>query len=257
MNESIKTTHRFSWREALLSSPAVAVGVFCVGLLTCTGVALAVIATQAAKGSSSLDVTGVSSQLITSDRVRWSFQLKTTSINRIEGAKKQQIQLEKTLAFLKTNQVSEGDISIKVLTIRPNIDRNPENGRSTLVSWDFSQEVVILSADVEKIAEVSQRSSELISAGVDARFNMPEYTYSGIAEKRVELLEGATENAKQRALAIASTGDASLGQMTYVGTAVFQVTTPGSSSTGESGVYNTESIDKEINAVMAVRFRIN
>ena len=44
---------------------------------------------------------------------------------------------------------------------------------------------------------------------------------------------------------------------TYVGTAVFQVTTPGSSSTGGSGVYNTESIDKEISAVMSVRFRIN
>ena len=92
---------------------------------------------------------------------------------------------------------------------------------------------------------------------MDARFEMPEYTYSNIAEKRVELLEGATENAKERALAIASTGDASLGQMTYVGAAVFQVTTPGSSSTGGSGVYNTESIDKEISAVMSVRFRIN
>ena len=257
MNASTPTTRQFSWREALLSSPAVAVGVFCIGLLTCTGVGLAVIATQAAKGSSSLDVTGVSSQLITSDRVKWSFKLKNTSKNRIEGAKTLQKQLEKALAFLQANQISEDDISIKVLLVNPNIERNPENGRRSLVSWDFSQEVVVLSSDVEKIAAVSRRSSELISAGVDARFEMPEYTYSNIAEKRVELLEGATENAKERALAIASTGDASLGQMTYVGTAVFQVTTPGSSSTGGSGVYNTESIDKEISAVMSVRFRIN
>ena len=120
MNASTPTTRQFSWREALLSSPAVAVGVFCIGLLTCTGVGLAVIATQAAKGSSSLDVTGVSSQLITSDRVKWSFKLKNTSKNRIEGAKTQQKQLDKALAFLQANQISEDDISIKVLLINPN-----------------------------------------------------------------------------------------------------------------------------------------
>ena len=114
--------------------------------------------THNTSGQGASDVTpfvGPGSQLITSDRVKWSFKLKNTSKNRIEGAKTLQTQLEKALAFLQANQISEDDISIKVLLVNPNIERNPENGRRSLVSWDFSQEVVVLSSDVEKIAAVS------------------------------------------------------------------------------------------------------
>jgi len=247
----------FPWKERLLASPAVAVAVFCLGLLSCTGLGVALVMTLIAKGGATLDVTGVSSQLIKSDRVQWAFDIKSESTNRSAGATAQKQQLNKALAFLKRHRIPDADVFVKVLFVTPNIERNPESGRETLIGWRFSQEVVVVSAEVEKVAAVSRLSSELISEGVDARFRMPEYTFSGISDKRVELLKGATQNAKERAQAIASTGNLSLGRMTNVGTAVFQVTTPGSSSAGGDGVYDTETIDKEISAVMSVSFRLN
>jgi hypothetical protein len=246
----------FSWKEHLLASPAVAVAVFCVGLLGCTGLGVALVTTLIAKGGATVDVTGVSSQLIKSDRVKWSFNVKSTSRDRSAGAKSQQQQLEKALLFLRSNEIPDDDVFVKVLYVNPNIQRNPESGQETLTGWSFSQEIVVVSDEVDKVAEVSRRSSDLISSGVDARFKMPEYTFSGISDKRVELLKGATSNAKERAEAIASTGNLSLGRMTNVGTAVFQVTTPGSSSAGGGGVYDTGTIDKEISAVMSVSFRL-
>jgi len=44
--------------------------------------------------------------------------------------------------------------------------------------------------------------------------------------------------------------------MTNVGTATFQVTAPGSSSAGSGGLYDTDTIEKEISAVIDVSFRL-
>ena len=254
----MSTANNFSWREQLLASPAVAVAIFCGGLLSCTVVGAGVIAIAAHKANNgSLDVKGVSSQLIESDRVEWSFRVRGESANRTSGAKYHSSDVQKALQFLGDRGINKKDIVVKVLVVNQKTERNPENGRVTPTGWEFSQEIVVISDDVHNVAVVSQDSSQLIEMGIDAHFSKPEFTYSKIAEKRVELLKGATENAKERAQAIANTGNVRLGEMSYVGTAIFQVTTPGSSSLGGGGIYDTETINKKISAVMDIRFKFD
>ncbi len=233
-----------------------AVAVFCIGLLSCTGLGVALVVSLVDKGGAKVDVTGVSTEQVRSDQVQWSFTIKSESANRSQGALIQEKQVSQAIAFLEKNNISPKDIFVKVLFASPNIETNRETGRETMLGWKFSQEIVVISSDVDKVAEVSRRSSELISNGVDARFQMPRFTYSGLADKRIELLKEATENAKQRAKAIATTGSLSLGRMTNVGTATFQVTAPGSSSAGSGGLYDTDTIEKEVSAVMDVSFRL-
>ena len=254
----MSTANSFSWREQLLASPAVAVAIFCGGLISCTIVGAGVIAIAAHKANNgSLDVKGVSSQLIESDRVEWSFRVRGESGNRTVGAKYHSSDVQKALQFLEQRRINKEDIVVKVLVVNQKTERNPENGRVTPTGWEFSQEIVVISDDVQRVAAVSQDSSQLIEMGIDAHFSKPEFTYSKIAEKRVELLKGATENAKERAQAIANTGNVRLGEMSHVGTAIFQVTTPGSSSLGGGGIYDTETINKKISAVMDIRFKFD
>ena len=254
----MSTANSFSWREQLLASPAVAVAIFCGGLISCTIVGAGVIAIAAHKANNgSLDVKGVSSQLIESDRVEWSFRVRGESGNRTVGAKYHSSDVQKALQFLEQRRINKEDIVVKVLVVNQKTERNPENGRVTPTGWEFSQEIVVISDDVQRVAAVSQDSSQLIEMGIDAHFSKPEFTYSKIAEKRVELLKGATENAKERAQAIANTGNVRLGEMSHVGTAIFQVTTPGSSSLGGGGIYDTETINKKISAVMDIRFKLD
>lgn len=142
----------FPWKEHLLASPAVAVAVFCVGLLGCTGLGVALVTTLIAKGGATVDVTGVSSQLIKSDRVKWSFDVKNTSRDRSAGAKSQQRQLQQALLFLRSNDIPDDDVFVKVLYVSPNMQRNRESGQETLTGWSFSQEIVVVSNEVDKIA---------------------------------------------------------------------------------------------------------
>jgi len=131
------------------------------------------------RGGAKVDVTGVSTEQVRSDQVQWSFTIKSESANRSQGALSQEKQVAQAIAFLEKNNISRDDIFVKVLFVSPNIETNRETGRETMLGWKFSQEIVVISSDVDKVAEVSRRSSELISNGVDARFQMPRYTFQG------------------------------------------------------------------------------
>ena len=205
------------------------------------------------KGGALISVTGMSSELIKSDRVQWSFDIRSNNANRSIGARKHQEKLKEALSLLRTNGIRDEDI---VVNVSKEIERNPKTGKETSLGWNFNQEIVVISEDVDKVAAVSRKSSEMISAGIDARLQRPKYNFSGLSDKRIELIEGATENAKQRANAIATQGNLSLGRMTNVGTATFQITAPGSNSAGGGGRCETNTIDKEISAMMSVSFRL-
>jgi hypothetical protein len=80
------------------------------------------------------------------------------------------------------------------------------------------------------IATISREIGELIGQGVPLTINAPAFTYTKLADKRVDMLAKATRDARRRALAIAAEAGASS--------------------------YDTRTIDKDITAVMAVTFRV-
>lgn len=99
----------FPWREKLLASPAVAVAVFCIGLLSCTGLGVALVVSLIDRGGAKVDVTGVSTEQVRSDQVQWSFTIKSESANRSQGALIQEKQVAQAIAFLEKNKISRDD----------------------------------------------------------------------------------------------------------------------------------------------------
>ena len=247
---------RSEWYDRVFSSPAVATAVFCFGILSCTGLGVALVATLADRGSASISVTGVSTQRIKSDLAQWSFTIRNKAMGRTAGAFTHQKNLKSAVKFLQANGIPKDEIDVKVLYVSPAEEYNRKTGVTQRNGWTYNQEVIVTSDDVDKVADISVKASALIEQGVDARFSSPKFTYTKIDDKRIEMLSAATENAKQRASAIAKQGNQSLGRMVSVGTATFQITSPGSSSAGTGGVYDTSTIDKEINAVMSADFRL-
>jgi hypothetical protein len=71
------------------------------------------------------------------------------------------------------------------------------------------------------------------------------------------MLAKATRDARSRASAIAAEAGARVGAVTKVDTGIFQITSPNSTETSDSGTYDTRTIDKDIKAVMAVTFRVD
>ena len=78
-----------------------------------------------------ISVTGMSSELIKSDRVQWSIDIRSNNANRSIGARKHQEKLNEALSFLRTNGVREEDIVVKVINVSEEIERNPKTGKET------------------------------------------------------------------------------------------------------------------------------
>ena len=114
--------------------------------------------------------------------------------------------------------------------------------------------IEIESNDVFNIDQTYRKMSELLGKGLIVKPSRPEFTYTKLAEKRVDMLSKATKDARDRAEAIVHQTGSELGSVKKVDTGVFQITVPNSTSVGRWGSYSTSTIKKDITAVMGVTF---
>ena len=113
------------------------------------------------------------------------------------------------------------------------------------------------SNDVFNIDQTYRQMSELLGKGVLVRPSRPEFTYTKLAAKRVDMLAKATKDAHTRAEAIVYQTGSELGNVRKVDTGVFQITVPNSTRVSSWGSYDTSTIKKDITAVMGVTFEVN
>ncbi|MCY7337039.1 MAG: SIMPL domain-containing protein, partial [Chamaesiphon sp.] len=74
---------------------------------------------------------------------------------------------------------------------------------------------------------------------------------------RIEMVAEATKDAKARAESIAKTTGNRVGGVRSADTGVFQITPRYSTAVSNEGRYDTTSIDKDITAVVSVKFGID
>ena len=207
----------------------------------------------------SITVTGASTERIESDMAKWEVKVQTTGSSQIDSYEKHQASIDKTIKFLKANQIENGNgelMDIGPASTSKKEVRNPETGELVSTKWITSQWIEIESKDVSKIFKTHRKISELLGKGVLVSPNRPEFTYTKLAEKRVDMLAKATKDARIRAEAIAREAGSNVGAVKRVNTGVFQITVPNSTRVSSWGSYDTSTINKDITAVMGVTFGV-
>jgi len=101
--------------------------------------------------------------------------------------------------------------------------RDPRTGELRSTTWTSTQAVLIGIWNVAKIYKISGQIGQLIGKGVPL--------------ERVDMLAKATKDARAEA-------------------GSFQITSPNSTESSDSGSYDTRTIEKDITAVMAVTFSV-
>jgi len=85
---------------------------------------------------------------------------------------------------------------------------------------------------------------------------LPQFTYSRLANKRVDMLAKAAKDARARAEAIVFHSGSEVGGVKKVNSGVFQITVPNSTRVSSLGSYDTTTIKKDITADMGVTFAV-
>ena len=243
-----------SWTFLKRTPPLVfAMAVLGLGLTTASGVLVKGIR----NANDTITVTGASTERITSDYVDWSVEVSQSGPSQQASYQGLQPAVQKTVAFLKAQGIEPDEMELDSVKSEKEEVRDPRTGELRSTTWTTKQAILVGSWNVDKIYKISGEIGELIGQGVPLTINEPAYTFTKLAEKRVDMLAKATKDAKARARAIAWEAGTGIGAITNADTGTFQITAPNSTEASDTGSYDTRTIDKDITAVMAVTFRVD
>lgn len=219
-----------------------------------------IIATKIVAGAlpnDGITVTGSASKIVKSDNASLSFNIVTKQKTRRLAYEKTQKQLPVVIAYIKSQGFEDKDIETKTTNGYNTYKMLPNGNSSNEVDYyNLYQPVTVSSTDVDKIKKLSLDITSLMDKGIEVEVCSPEYYYSKISELKVELLNEATKDAKQRASAMLKATRNRTGKIQSVKMGVFQITSANSTNVSDSGIYDTESINKKITAVANVVFKI-
>lgn len=204
-----------------------------------------------------ITVTGSAYKIVKSDSAGLTFSIQTRAINQKEAYATLKKQAPKVVEYLIQKGIESKNIDIKSMS-GYKIYKQNERGYSTneAIAFEANQNIEIKSSDVEKIKFISTDIQNLINNGINVDVYSPQYFYSDLASIKIELLQEATLDAKQRAESMLKSANAKVGKVKSMRMGVFQITPPDSTMVSDIGVNDTTSIDKKVTAVANVVFGV-
>ena len=163
--------------------------------------------------------------------------------------------MKKPMNFLKANGLEDGieqEVYLEPVSIKEYETKYPKINEIIRTEWFTYQSIELQSNDVYRIQKTHSKITQLLGEGVLVRPSFPEFTYSKLADKKVDRLAKAAKDARIRAEAITLQAGSEVGDLKKVNTGVLQITVPNSTRVSSWGSYDTSTIKKDITAVMGV-----
>ncbi len=204
-----------------------------------------------------LSVTGSASRNVKSDLAVWKAYYQVRSKDLKSGYAKIDQDKKAVTDFLVANGMNEKDIKFTPVSSYP-VYKKLSNGYDSndVDGYRLSQNVEVSSKDVDAVTKLSQDVSKLVDKNVELSSNMVEYYVSNLDELKVQILADATKDAKQRAESMVKSTGGHIGVMNSAKMGVFQIVAENSTDVSDYGIYNTNAINKKINAVVNATFTI-
>lgn len=164
--------------------------------------------------------------------------------------------------YLVDNGVTEDEMVFSSVSINARWESEyNENGdriRDYIDGYDLYQNVSITSADIDKIENISRDISGLIESGVQFASEEPEYYYTKLDELKLQLIEEATQNAKDRIDLMAQGTGSTVGELLNANLGVFQITAQNSNTEySYGGYFDTSSRNKTASITVRLNYAVN
>ena len=219
-----------------------------------------------------LAVTGSARKAIVSDLVTWSGTVTTKDTDLVKAYDALKIAADKVKDFLVANGIPETNITLSAITTSrryrqevvpappasPGAPAAPPTIITTdkVESYTLTQSISISSTDMKKVPEVSRAVTSLIKEGVEIDSGAPCYLYTKLSELKINMLAEATKDATTRAEQIVDNAHGRLGKLVEARMGVMQINPKGVSATSAEGINDTSSYEKEITAIVSVKFEV-
>jgi uncharacterized protein len=204
-----------------------------------------------------IEVTGSAEKKIVSDYIVWSSGFLRRDAEMTSAFDKLGKDLQAVKRYLLSKGVKEEEIIVSQVNTNTLYKKN-EKGYDTnqIEGYLLKQGIEVRSYDVKKVDDIARQSTDLINQGIEFISGSPEFFYTKLSELKIEMLAKATENAKERAVSMASSAGNKIGIMRSAKMGIFQITPVNSYDVSWYGNNDTSSYDKKVTAVVNAAFAI-
>jgi hypothetical protein len=211
----------------------------------------------AARTTNGITVTGSAKTSATADNVVWTLNVSLTRPTVAEAVNKVGSDVTAVSKYLTDGGLPNDAITLGSVSTYANEQFVNGNNTGKILNYRASRDVVVRTKDVELVAKLAQGIGIIMQQGVTVNNYGPQYYVSTLPALRPKLLEAAMKDAKVRAEAITKAVGGKVGAVQSVRSGVFQVTTPDSTITADTGAYDTSSIEKTVTSTVSVTFAVN
>lgn len=208
---------------------------------------------QVGKAERTMNVTGSARRRIRSDVAQWSIWVQGDSPDMQQAYARIKDGTERLRAFLDAHGVKPAEVQVSAVETETHHARD-KDGRDTpeVVGYTLTRWFNVRSTDVESIERIAGDVTSLIEQGVHLGSKRPEFTYSKLADLKVDIIGEAARDARTRADTLASNAGCRIGEVRTARMGVLQVTSPDSTATSSEGVLDTTTIEKDVTSVVAL-----
>jgi hypothetical protein len=214
-------------------------------------------ADDARRETRSLEVKGLAVKRVRSDIGVWRIAVRGEAPALKEAYERLDMGFQRVRAFLAEQRFPDAEVTLGAIDTETHYRRD-EKGEATrdVAGFTLARALTVTSGDVARIAAAAGEVTRLIGEGFLVVSSAPEYHFSGLAELKVELMGLAARDARARAEELAGNAGGRIGEVQDAQMGVLQITRPHSTETRSYGVYDTDTIDKDVRAVVTVSFRV-
>ncbi|MCR4566625.1 MAG: SIMPL domain-containing protein [Pseudobutyrivibrio sp.] len=209
-----------------------------------------------------ITATGSASVDFEADTVIWRGCFSQSAYTPQEAYNKIKEDSSRVKAYLTDNGIKKDEIVFNSVDIsRTYTEQYNDEGDyvgSVADGYELRQEFEVSSKDIDNIEKVSREISSLLDDGVELESYSPEYYYSKLDELKLNLIDKASKNAKERIDIIAKNSGAKIGKLKNSNLGVFQITAQNSGTSDYSydGAFDTHSRNKTASITVHLEYGI-
>jgi len=208
-----------------------------------------------------IHVTGMAEVAFESDRIDWTGDFSRTSSDGMKNAYQLvKADNETVKNWFKNRGVHDSEMIFSTIRVDKVYESDYSSGqyRSVFKGYKASQDIRLKSRRLDVIENVARESMELIEAGVEFNSGTPSFSYSRLADLKLNLIDKASADARNRAEKIASATGSKLRSMKKASLGVFQITGEGENEEFSwGGAFNTTSRRKSARVTVSAGFTTN
>ena len=210
----------------------------------------------ASRNANGITMTGSAKTTATADNAVWTLNISLTRPTVADAVTRVGSDVAAVTKYLTNGGIPASALTLGSVSTYGNEEWVNGNTTGRILNYRASRDVVVRSTDVQLISKLSQEIGTLLQTGVSVNNYGPQYYISTLPDMRPKLLGEAMMDAKVRAEAITKAVGGNVGAVQSVKSGVFQVTTPDSTMTQDTGAYDTTSIEKSVTTTVSVTFAL-